>query len=308
MIQIRKRTWQLIYAALIGAGTTGLLLGGYLVINHGKQASDKAELIRKYDKELTLVKAKEKGSTVKGWSINRSIQAGMPIQEEALVEVELPKSAVPTNYAASRDAIVGKSAKIALEPHTIISSNLLFEAEPTSADLRNREMAFVQLPGALKENDTVDIRIQFPTGQDFILLSKKKITQLKEDTITVTLKEHEILSLSSAIVDAYLHKANIYALTYVEPGIQGEPVATYPVNQQVLNLIKRDPNIVKEAEKALSSASRTLLEQNLASMTPQEAAEFESTQAEAYAKSQEWRSLDQSGESADHPTIDHKGE
>lgn len=32
--------------------------------------------------------------------------------------------------------------------------------------------------------------------------------------------EEEILSLSSAIVDAYLHKASIYALTYVEPQFQ----------------------------------------------------------------------------------------
>ncbi|GJM69319.1 hypothetical protein HMSSN036_15350 [Paenibacillus macerans] len=74
----------------------------------------------------------------------------------------------------------------------------------------------------------MDIRIQFPTGQDYILLSKKKIEALAPGTVTVTLGEAEILSLSSAIVDAYLHKASIYALTYVEPYLQGKSTPTYP--------------------------------------------------------------------------------
>lgn len=80
--------------------------------------------------------------------------------------------------------------------------------------------------------------------------------------------EEEILSLSSAIVDAYLHKASIYALTYVEPQFQTPAIATYPANSEVLKLLESDPNIVRRAEQELSRQVRSSLESSLAaSMT-----------------------------------------
>ena len=59
--------------------------------------------------------------------------------------------------------------------------------------------------------------VQFPSGQDYIILSKKKIDRLQYPAFWTTLSEQEILLLSSALVDAYLHNATLYALTYVEP-------------------------------------------------------------------------------------------
>ena len=63
--------------------------------------------------------------------------------------------------------------------------------------------------------------------------------------------------LSSALVDAYLHDATLYALTYVEPELQERAIPNYPPNAEVTKLIASNPNIVKKAEKQWSLRSET---------------------------------------------------
>ncbi|AWB44861.1 hypothetical protein DCC85_11950 [Paenibacillus sp. CAA11] len=278
MVSISRRNKQIIYAVLSGILVTTLIFVIVLITIHAKSAARQSALERNYQAELDKFKEAQNLTIQSVYTVNRAVAAGDKVPEEAVATVEVPKAILPANAATELDQVIGKTAKVRLEPQTLLTSTLLYNDEPATADLRNREMSFVQLPMALKNHDTVDVRIQFPTGQDYILLSKKKINSLAKDTISVTLKEHEILSLSSAIVDAYLHKASIYALTYVEPELQEEAVSTYPVNERVLQLIQRDPNIVVKAENALSKAARVLLEQNLTMVTPQEAASYESSQ------------------------------
>ena len=93
-------------------------------------------------------------------------------------------------------------------------------------------------------------------------------------TKLLRLNEEEILLLSSGIVDAYLHKASIYALKYVEPYLQREAIPTYPPSEAVLQVIRKDPNIIDMAEHALTASIRAGLEGDLASVTSQRAAEF----------------------------------
>lgn len=209
-----------------------------------------------------------KQSTVKVWVPSKPLNSGQMITIEDLTQQELPKGAIPEHLLASSEDIVGRVAKLSLQANMPLTENLLWENEPLSHDLRYREMGFVELPEAVSEGSMVDVRIQFPTGQDYILLSKKRINELRsqEGVVTMTLDEQELLSLSSAIVDAYLHEASIYALLYVEPGIQTQSIPTYPANSAVLQLMKKDPNIVRKAELELAASARARLEGELTAM------------------------------------------
>jgi hypothetical protein len=284
MTRIRQRTKHLIYAGLIGAGVMGLIFVVYAVRQMNQVSEIKSSLAHKYEAEIAALQKKAEYKKITGWVPVKEIPAGHLIHVEDLKSVEFPADKIPSDWMKSRDQIAGKIAKIKLRPQTLLTETLLYEEEPTPDDLRWREMSFVQLPSALEPYDVVDVRIQFPTGQDYILLSKKKVERLTTGTVTVTLDETEILSLSSAIVDAYLHKASIYALAYVEPQLQSKSVPTYPANEAVLQLIKRDPNIVKQAEHALSTSVRTALEQDLLVISPQSAAEFSGLQSSMSSK------------------------
>ena len=54
---------------------------------------------------------------------------------------------------------------------------MLFENGVTPRDLRNQEFSYVSLPSKLKKDDVVDVRINFRTGQDYIVLGKKKVKE-----------------------------------------------------------------------------------------------------------------------------------
>lgn len=267
MSKLRQRTRHLIYAGFTGAAVVGLLFAGYAVWNAVKQESRESRLKEEYRQQITeMEKAQlnELKSMATGWALSRDIAPGQVLKQNDLVQVRLPADAAPANLIESGEGISGKIAKIELRKGTSITEAMLYDEKPTSTDLRNRELKAVALPTNLRKGDVIDVRIQFPTGQDYIILSKKKIDNLLSPTMWITMTEEEILSLSSAMVDAFLHDASLYALTYVEPEMQGKAYPTYPVNKEVLKLISSDPNIVEKAEYKLAESVRTSLENDLA--------------------------------------------
>lgn len=274
MPRLRQRTKHLLFAGLAGVLVTGLIFTGFIVNYSKHQREMRLTQKQSYETQIAQLQEAAVHKIVQGWVPAKDIPAGHRIGADELMEVELPADSVPEDVFKSKEDIAGKIAKISLRSSTLLTETLLYEEESTPNDLRWREMSFVQLPSMLKKNHVVDIRIQFPTGQDYILLSKKKVEDLVSGTVTMTLNESEILSLSSAIVDAYLHKASIYALTYVEPYLQSKAIPTYPASDAVLQLIRKDPNIIKQAEIALNDAARKRLESDLLTMNPQQAAEF----------------------------------
>ncbi len=279
MFRIRRATKHMLLAGLAGVIVTGLLFTGFMTMQTGKMREDREQMQVRLESEIRSLKESAVHNKVQGWTPVRELAAGHVITMEDLISVELPEESVPADWVKSREQITGKIVKLTLRPNTLLTDTLIYDEEPTPADLRFREVGFIQLPAALNEQDVVDVRIQFPTGQDYILLAKKKVRSLASGTVTMTLNEAEILSLSSAIVDAYLNKASIYALLYVEPSLQTKAIPTYPANKAVLQLIKQDPNIVGRAEHALNSSARNALETDLNGITDQSAAEFAGRQA-----------------------------
>lgn len=153
-------------------------------------------------------------------------------------------------------------AKIDMKANTVITPNLVVQSdEVITDDVRREEYNMISLPIDLMSDEYVDIRIMFPSGQNFIVVSKALVTVPQNpdgtyvaDTIWMNLREDEILLMSSAIVEAYgIQGAKIYATKYAEPGMQSAATPTYVPNQDTLSLIQRDPNIVENAMNGLKA-------------------------------------------------------
>lgn len=136
---------------------------------------------------------------------------------------------------------------------TVITKDMLEEVEDqTTSDQRLQEYNMIILPTLLTNGDYIDIRLQLPEGEDYIVVSKKKVIYTDASTVWLKMNEDEILSLGNAIVEAYTIKGSkIYATTYTEAGRQTAATPTYPVSQAVLNLINSDPNVLAKAKEAL---------------------------------------------------------
>ncbi|MCM3783873.1 SAF domain-containing protein [Neobacillus mesonae] len=266
MSKIRKQSKKKIYAGLIGAAAASILCSGYLLYDWKSDKDSRDLLESRHEMELAEVKKQlltEQEENQTGYVTIHDIPSGTPLKDSDVRAVKVPKGQAPDNLMKELDEIPGRIAKIELKAGTALTSAMIYEEKPTPADLRNREISVIQLPSLLSAGDRIDVRIQFPTGQDYIVLSKKKVEDLNGATMWMTLNEEEILTLSSAMVDAYLHKASLYSLTYVEPEFQDRAIPTYPSNEKVLQLIESNPNIVDRAERALASQLRVSLEQAL---------------------------------------------
>ncbi len=143
--------------------------------------------------------------------------------------------------------------KVSVPAGTIVTKDMIEEVDnPTTDDQRIVEYNMILLPSQLKNGDYIDIRYSIPTGEDYIVISKKKVEATTETGIWLKMSEDEILTLGNAIVEAYtMTGSKIYASKYAEPGMQQAAEPTYPVSSKVLSLIDANPNIVEDAKKAL---------------------------------------------------------
>ncbi|MBP3280307.1 MAG: hypothetical protein J6M44_15275 [Butyrivibrio sp.] len=133
-------------------------------------------------------------------------------------------------------------------------------------DTREYEIAVANLMTDQDEYDFVDVRIMFPTGEDYTVLTKKPVHNLILDSCVFYsyLNEDEILRMASATIDAYTVSGTyIYTTRYVEPNLQTESTPNYVVRPEVIDLINSDPNILSIAKETLNLDARINLEQRL---------------------------------------------
>ena len=150
-------------------------------------------------------------------------------------------------------------AKVNMNANTLITTELLSKGDNVvQDDVRKQEYNMVVLPIDLTTGDYIDIRLMLPSGQDYIVVSKKEVEIPliggvdSEDTIWVNLSEDEILHMSCAIIDAaQINGAKLYATKYTEPGMQNAATPTYVVNEYTATLLDSDPNILEQAKNQI---------------------------------------------------------
>ena len=166
-----------------------------------------------------------------------------------------------TLFATEDD--LGYAALIDIPIGSAVQKNMVAQQEITD-DERIVEVSSVNLTTTQHSNDVVDIRILFPDGEDYILLSKQTIRNLNGTTFQLQLTEDELLTFNSAIVDAYTYGAKLYTTKYISSQIQQDATPFYPVKQETLDLINSDPNIVEIASDTLNAQARQNLDERMA--------------------------------------------
>ena len=221
----------------------GLLIGAVIIVFLFLQLANLQKQIEA-DKQATR--------TV--YVLSSNVKSGDKIDSSMLVQKQVLQDVVPTDYISLSDITENTISKLDLTKGSVLSRTLITESnEKITDDLREQEFNMIVLPRQLDIGAYVDIRLRLPNGQDYIVVSKKCVNNITEDTIWMNLYEDEILAMSNAIVEAYkMTGAKLYATTYVEPGNQGSAIPTYMPSAEVINLINSDKNIKEEAKRALA--------------------------------------------------------
>ena len=138
-------------------------------------------------------------------------------------------------------------AKINMKMNSVVTIDMIKKSdEDISKDVRLQEYNMVALPTQLEKGQYVDIRLTLPNGQDFVVVSKKEVKDITEDTIWLNMTEEETVVMSNAIIEHYIMTGSkIYATAYIEAGMQESLIPTYTPSGEVrelLNLEKDNGN------------------------------------------------------------------
>lgn len=180
----------------------------------------------------------------------------------ATTPAENPAPNVENNNNQEGDKASKLYAAINIPKGTVITSDMLVQntdAISPNSTVRTVEYSTITLPSELLAEETIDVRISFPTGQDFVVLSKKFVKKTDAESVWIDVDEEEILRMNSAIIESYLiNGAKLYAVNLSKPGIQKKAIATYPVNSSVYSLLNIDPNVSNIAKDNLMKNSNIL--------------------------------------------------
>ena len=217
-------------------------------------------LLSGQDKE----KEEQEGVLTYAYRLKVDVMSGEEITLDKVESVLVTDKAVPAGAFPSKtktknskgketwvDAVFpsGYRSKLNLSAGTILADNLVYEGEALTNDVRYVEYNMLILPTTIMIGDYIDVRITLSNGQDLIVVSKKEVKSLLGDTIGLELTEGEILMMESAIVEAYIMTASkLYAIQYVEPGMQEAAQNTYTPTEAVQGLMQRNPNLTTEAK------------------------------------------------------------
>lgn len=191
--------------------------------------------------------------------VSETISSGNSVDSSMLKATKIDTSAVPTDAVNLGDITENTIAKIDISKGTIITSSMITEKENAVTDsLRIQEYNMLKIASQIQTGDFIDVRLRLADGQDYIVVSKKKVEIPQIDgsdslnTIWIKLTEEETIAMSNAIVEAYQMSGSVlYTTKYVEPGMQGEAIPTYVPSAEVVNLITQNPNITQEAKQAM---------------------------------------------------------
>lgn len=235
-----------------------LIIVASLVLNYlyVRQVKDSYQL------EIDLAKNEIEENTEQLYTATQEIKKGGLITKENTILANTFTSLDKELFITEED--LNKVVIIDIPLNMPIQKNMI--SDYIKDDLREEEFNVFYLNTNLKANDYVDIRILFPNGENYIVLSKKELKSisLENKDCFLWLDANEIHNISSAIVDAYLHDgAKLYTTKYIEPNIQEPSIVTYTPNSEVIDLIKLDPNVINKAKESLSKEIREGLEDRL---------------------------------------------
>lgn len=223
----------------------------------------KEKKVENLTSQLATANAKiaEVGPIVPCYTVITATYAGQEITEDMVEEQSIPQSLKNDTFAEISD-LVGMYCKVAITPGTPITKDMVM-TEAISDTTREVDITGNRWPIGLVEGDYVDLRITYPRGEDFLILSHKRVMSITNRTLKIHMTEEEMHLYQAALVDFYLssgYGSDLYLTKYVEPGIQKEAESYYSVPSNVAAIILKDPNIIDKAQVNTENTLRSAIE------------------------------------------------
>ncbi len=174
----------------------------------------------------TIADLKVKSEVVQRYVFIKDMLAGDVVTASNVALVDVKGESAPSDSFEYLD-MIGRRLKMNANSKTIVTDSMFYEddKEP-ELDTRLQEFNMITLPSDAVEGDYIDVRLRFPTGEDYAVIVGKKIesvgaTDEESNTIFLRLSEEEIDRMGSAIIESYIRDGvHLYANKYVDASTQ----------------------------------------------------------------------------------------
>ena len=194
---------------------------------------------------------------------SKDVKSGSTVEHDSVTTTLLPSDSIPENAVTTEEGLTDKIYKIGLKAGSYITTDMISDYK-IHKNMRELDVVMDEIPVGLEEGDYVDIRISFPLGQDYIAMSHKKVLSITGNTVKLIVIEHDFYRYESMKTDlATYQSTKIYAVKYVEAGLQPNGKVYYPPTLEIIKQSILDPNMNSKDFMTMIN-SRELLEDQLA--------------------------------------------
>ena len=190
------------------------------------------------------------------------IPAGTVLERSMTNEIQL----LTESAGYLTDADFGGVALVDIDNGTELTCSLFGNAVGIKV-CKEIEYEFEYIPGNIISGDYVDIRIRYPDGADYIVLSKKRLTEsdTHRNKVIFSMDEREILLMDSALVDAGIYDGtSLYPAKYADPALEPASTVNYIPSLATCEQMKSIPE-AKPLFSAFDHEKRVKLEDSLKS-------------------------------------------
>lgn len=232
----------------------------FIYSSKDKQITELKEEVATLQKTMT-----DMGDLVPAYVLQDSVEMGEKVEDKDFTEVQVP-STLATGMIQDITDLEGKNYRMDLKGGTALTQDDL-STDKITDDMRLLDVVLNTIPVGLKPNTYVDIRMTMPDGKDYIAISHKQVKDINSGVLKVAVNEHDIHTYNSMLIDSLMYVGSqMYAVEYVEGGIQKASDTYYPLSKKIATLANKDPNLLT-AIKADILKKRKDLEGNLTSVT-----------------------------------------
>lgn len=221
-----------------------LIVATFVVLMLKKQNT---KIVEEKDTEISELQSQLSniGDMTTVYTLASDVVAGKTVEDNDLVTVEIPTSSAANvigDIDSFRQELIGDAVnkslvyKLDLTTGTILTKEMLADYTLTD-DLRYYDIVLNQYFIGMQQGSYFDIRYAASSGEDSIVVSHVRAEQVNTGIPKVVMSEKDILTYRSALIESVLDNGFLYAVEYVESGLQKPADSFYIAKPYLLSLI-----------------------------------------------------------------------
>lgn len=184
---------------------------------------------------------------------------------EDLVDVLVAKSGIKSGTLFDPTTVeFQKWNRKYVSPNIVVDSSLLTDniwkinvsaGSPITSDMLTKEsygptdrlqLVLVDaITPSLEVGDYVDIRMVTPYGINYVVMSKKRITNIYESGIEIVMSEAELMMYQGLLIDQYMNPGTmVYTSKYLAPTLQKAMYTMYVPPKDIVDYMKINANML----------------------------------------------------------------